>query len=196
MEAKHIDDRISGELERLKAIQKSAWEEANAVVYRNCEECERDVEVESDFEDDIKEPETEEEVMVEEVSDEEVVPDEEEIPDDEEDTVPPEDSVVPDDQHLSPDQNVPPTETNPKVDERGIFDLVTLRRPVENVSSPSPERFLCHACEERAALRPCTCCMRLYPHGTEPGGNGLCPDCKGENGYDEESEFYKEWWPF
>lgn len=136
------------------------------MVYRECEECETDVEVESDIEDDIEESATEE-VMEEEVE-EEMDEETEVVVPEEEDTAPPEDSVVPDDQHLSHNQNVPPNEEPPKLFERGIFDLVTLRRPVENVSSPSPKRFLCDSCEEKAA----------------------------DTGNDEEYDFYNEWYPY
>lgn len=192
MEAKHIDDRISREVERLQAIQESAREEARAIVFRSCEECKMDVQVEFVSEDEVEDSETEEDE--DEEGDEEG---DEEVPD-EEDTAPPEDSVVPDDQHLSPDQNVPPTEPNRKVHERGVLDWLTLPKSVENISPLRPERFLCHSCKKKAAanIRPCTYCMRLYSHGTEPLGDGLCPDCKGENGYDEEFDFYNGWCPF
>ncbi len=50
MEAKHIDDRIPGEIERIKAILKSAWEESSAVIYRSCEECDKDTVVDSESE--------------------------------------------------------------------------------------------------------------------------------------------------
>jgi hypothetical protein len=168
MEAKHIDDRISGELDRVTAIRESAREEANAVVYRNCEECERDVEVDFFSEDDVEDFETEEKEKEEQEADED---EEDEVVPDEEDTTPPKNSVVLDDQHTSPDQNVPPPEGKPKLFERGILDLVTLRRPVENVSPLRPERFLCYSCEEKAAA-------------------------KGENGGDEEFDFYNNWYPF
>jgi hypothetical protein len=164
------------------------------VVYRNCEECERDVEVDFVSEDDVEDSETEEKEKEEqeegqeegqedededketeekekEEEDEGEEKGEDEVVPDEEDTVPPEDSEVPDDQHTSPDHNVPPPEANPKMFERGILDLVTFRRSVETVSPLRPERFLCYFCEEKAAA-------------------------KGENGSDEEFDFYNDWYSF
>ena len=70
MEAKHIDDRISGELDRGKAIRESAREEANAVFYRNCEECERDVEVDFVSGDDVEDFERQEKEKEEQEEDE------------------------------------------------------------------------------------------------------------------------------
>jgi hypothetical protein len=140
-------------------------EEANAVFYRNCEECERDVEVDFVSGDDVEDFERQEKEK------EEQEEEEEEEEEDKKDTAPPEDSEVPDDQHTSPDHNVPPTKAKPKTFERGILDLETLRRPVETVSPLRPERFLCYFCEEKAAA-------------------------KGENGSDEEFDFYNDWYSF
>jgi len=135
------------------------------VFYRNCEECERDVEVDFVSGDDVEDFERQEKEK------EEQEEEEEEEEEDKKDTAPPEDSEVPDDQHTSPDHNVPPTKAKPKTFERGILDLETLRRPVETVSPLRPERFLCYFCEEKAAA-------------------------KGENGSDEEFDFYNDWYSF
>lgn len=51
MQAKHIDDRIPGEVERIKDIAEAAWAESRTTVYRACKKCDKDVIVEDDAED-------------------------------------------------------------------------------------------------------------------------------------------------
>jgi hypothetical protein len=43
MEAKHIDDKIQGEIQRIRVIAVDADDEAGLVLYRPCQDCYRDV---------------------------------------------------------------------------------------------------------------------------------------------------------
>jgi hypothetical protein len=167
MEARHIDDRIPGEIERIKAIQKSAWEEARVVVYRSCEDCYKDIVVEYDTEySDVENMVTDE--------DDSVAEDEVPFPDkssgtletngpahDENGPAGNEDGIASEeDNSASYDEDLILGKDQPVLKE-GILarrSVVSLLSPEHlNFSAPSRKRFLCHSCEEEAAAKELQC---------------------------------------
>jgi hypothetical protein len=166
MEARHIDDRIPGEIERIKAIQNSAWEEARVVVYRSCEDCYKDVVVEYDTE----------YSDVENMVDEDDLVAEDEVPfhdkssgaleangpaHDENGPAGNEDGIASEeDNSASYDEDLILGKDQPDLKE-GILatgSVVSLLSPEHlNFPPPSRKRFICHSCEEEAAAKKLDC---------------------------------------
>jgi hypothetical protein len=197
MEAKHIDDRIPGEIERIKAIQKSAWEEARTVVYRSCEECDKDVVAEFDVED----SDGDDEEMDEDDSgaeDEVPSPDESVKDREENDAANAENRPASNEHEIGSDVGDPVAEKHsPAPDEEeillpdspvrkeGILARVTFSPLLSCEDDPPliPKRFLCHACEEEAAAKELQCNLcgdnfkALPSHDAYTAEKPVCGQC-------------------
>jgi hypothetical protein len=193
MEARHIDDRIPGEIERIKAIRKSAWEEARVVVYRSCEDCYMDIVVEYDTEhSDVENMVTDE--------DDSVAEDEVPFPDKSSGTLetngPAHDENGPAgngddiasevDNSTSYDEGLILGEDQP-VFKEGILarrSVISLLSP-ENLNFPplSRKRFLCHSCEEETAAKKLQCNLcgdhfKVLPsHDAYTSEKPICGQC-------------------
>jgi hypothetical protein len=187
MKAKHIDDRIPGEIEQIRAVKEAAWKHARSFVYRGCQGCFEDVLVESDAEDDVTEVDEGDESCGCDVSDFEeddpvadlevsilsksvegqdevglvcetgLLPKQDSMTSNDNEPVSEDPDQVPD---QAPGQELfLPKESSPVSQERPSVEM-TPQLPRNRVPFLSRKMFLCHSCEEMAAAKEleCTIC--------------------------------------
>lgn len=204
MEAKHIDDRIPGEIERIQAIQKLEWEESRMTVYRSCEDCWKDIIVEINDGNSEDEDEEIEEETGDETNDEDSLDGEErttsgnDIPVLQEDD-PAIGKEVSNLDEETDEKDTPAGEGESPVNGKGTSELAIRYdlppSPNKDLESEEPffqnlmkddlppthQRFLCHYCTEKAAAKElqCTVCFDEFipSHDAYTAEEPICRQC-------------------
>jgi len=201
MEAKHIDDRIPGEVERIRAIEEAAWKASRSFVYRACEDYGKDVLVDTDAKDSACEEDDDEEPCDSDVSDFEEggLVAEEEVPTlikstevSDEAGQAPENGPPSDQDGLTSNNGNRASQNRGQTPDREL-PLSKESSPVPNewpwaqMFGPSPKRFLCHACQEEAAAKrlQCTICgdnfKALPSYDSYTAEKPICGECEWAN---------------
>ena len=206
MEAKHIDDRIPGENERIRAVEEAAREHARIFVYRGCQDCYKDVLVDSNTDDSASEEDDVDELRSSDASDFEEgdpVAEDELSPLSESIEVPEQagpaleigpvyyqdgiacngDKRISEDRDQAPDQGLPVSDESSAVPKKWLSAQMPSQLSRGNISHPAPKRFLCHACEEEAAAKEleCAACLghfkALPSHYAYTAEEPICGQC-------------------